>query len=177
MQDSTNSSPIRRSIVVDGPASAGYHARLDNGPPQRRYRRRLFHVKGGSREASVYANGRERSRPPRIACLTPTRVCTWHRPGAQRRALAYAQYFACPALTRLVGTAKTRELYFLGDIIDSAAAASLGLANRVVEDEALRNQTRTLARRITDGPRVAFWLYKAQFVRRGNRAARRRARN
>jgi enoyl-CoA hydratase/carnithine racemase len=40
-------------------------------------------------------------------------------------------------LTRLVATAKAREHYFLGDIIDGAAAAALGLVNRVVEDEAL----------------------------------------
>jgi 2-(1,2-epoxy-1,2-dihydrophenyl)acetyl-CoA isomerase len=60
------------------------------------------------------------------------------------------------SLTRLVGTAKARELYFLGDIIDAAAAASLGLVNRVVEDEALQRETAALARRIADGPRVAY---------------------
>jgi 2-(1,2-epoxy-1,2-dihydrophenyl)acetyl-CoA isomerase len=40
-------------------------------------------------------------------------------------------------LTRLVGTAKARELYFLGEIFDVEEAASIGLVNRVVEDEAL----------------------------------------
>src|SRR5215471_4590057 len=59
-------------------------------------------------------------------------------------------------LTRLVGTAKARELYFLGDIIDSTTAASLGLVNRVVEDEALQDETRALARRIAAGPRVGW---------------------
>src|SRR5207253_6068237 len=44
-------------------------------------------------------------------------------------------------LARLIGTAKARELYFLGDIIDAAAAASLGLVNRVVDDEALQRET------------------------------------
>jgi 2-(1,2-epoxy-1,2-dihydrophenyl)acetyl-CoA isomerase len=63
-------------------------------------------------------------------------------------------------LTRLVGTAKARELYFLGDIIDSAAALALGLANRVVEDEALQRETTALARRIADGPRVAYGYMK-----------------
>ena len=59
-------------------------------------------------------------------------------------------------LTRLVGTAKARELYFLGDIIDSTAAVSLGLVNRVVEDDVLHRETMTLARRIAEGPRVAY---------------------
>jgi 2-(1,2-epoxy-1,2-dihydrophenyl)acetyl-CoA isomerase len=63
-------------------------------------------------------------------------------------------------LTRLVGTAKARELYLLGDVIDSAAAASLGLVSRVVEDEALRVEAASLARRIADGPRLAYGYMK-----------------
>jgi 2-(1,2-epoxy-1,2-dihydrophenyl)acetyl-CoA isomerase len=46
--------------------------------------------------------------------------------------------------TRLVGTVKAREHYFIGDIIDGAAAAALGLVNRVVEDEALCGETAAL---------------------------------
>ena len=64
------------------------------------------------------------------------------------------------SLTRLVGTAKARELYFLGDMIDSATAASLGLVNRVVEDEALESETTALARRIAGGPRIALGYMK-----------------
>jgi 2-(1,2-epoxy-1,2-dihydrophenyl)acetyl-CoA isomerase len=63
-------------------------------------------------------------------------------------------------LTRLVGTAKARELYFLGDFVDSATAASLGLVSRVVEDDALHEETTALARRIADGPRVAYGYMK-----------------
>jgi 2-(1,2-epoxy-1,2-dihydrophenyl)acetyl-CoA isomerase len=64
------------------------------------------------------------------------------------------------SLTRLVGTAKARELYFLGDIIDSGTALSLGLVNRVVDDEALREETAALAQRIAEGPRIAFGYMK-----------------
>jgi 2-(1,2-epoxy-1,2-dihydrophenyl)acetyl-CoA isomerase len=64
------------------------------------------------------------------------------------------------SLTRLVGTAKARELYFLGDIIDAAAAAALGLVTRVVDDEALQRETTALARRIADGPCVAYGYMK-----------------
>jgi 2-(1,2-epoxy-1,2-dihydrophenyl)acetyl-CoA isomerase len=64
------------------------------------------------------------------------------------------------SLTRLVGTAKARELYFLGDVIDAASAASLGLVSRIVEDEALQRETTALARRIAEGPRVAYGYMK-----------------
>ncbi len=64
------------------------------------------------------------------------------------------------SLTRLVGTSKARELYFLGDIIDAGAAAAFGLVNRVVDDEALRRETTALARRIADGPRIAYGYMK-----------------
>jgi 2-(1,2-epoxy-1,2-dihydrophenyl)acetyl-CoA isomerase len=63
-------------------------------------------------------------------------------------------------LTRLVGTAKARELYFLGDIIDAETAQALGLVSRVVEDDALRDETTALARRIADGPRIAYSYMK-----------------
>ena len=43
---------------------------------------------------------------------------------------------------------------------DSATALSLGLVSRVVDDEALRNKTAALARRIADGPRIAYGYMK-----------------
>ena len=63
-------------------------------------------------------------------------------------------------LTRLVGTAKARELYFLGDMIDAPAAGALGMVNQVVDDAALHGATYALARRVADGPRVAYGYMK-----------------
>jgi 2-(1,2-epoxy-1,2-dihydrophenyl)acetyl-CoA isomerase len=63
-------------------------------------------------------------------------------------------------LTRLVGTAKVRELYFLGDLIDAEQAVALGLVSRVVEDDGLRDATAAVARRIADGPRIAYGYMK-----------------
>jgi 2-(1,2-epoxy-1,2-dihydrophenyl)acetyl-CoA isomerase len=63
-------------------------------------------------------------------------------------------------LTRLVGTAKARELYFLGDIIDAETALALGIASRLVADEALKAETAALARRIAAGPRIAYGYMK-----------------
>jgi 2-(1,2-epoxy-1,2-dihydrophenyl)acetyl-CoA isomerase len=67
-------------------------------------------------------------------------------------------------LTRLVGTAKARELYFLGDIIDAETAHALGLVSRVVEDTALHEETAALARRIADGPRIAYGYMKRNLL-------------
>ncbi len=64
------------------------------------------------------------------------------------------------SLTRLVGTAKARELYFLADVIDADQAEKLGIVNRVVADDALHAETTALARRIADGPLVALGYMK-----------------
>lgn len=61
-------------------------------------------------------------------------------------------------LTRLVGTALARELYFTTEVLDIARIEALGLANRVVADAALRGETMALARSLAAGPRVA-WRY------------------
>jgi 2-(1,2-epoxy-1,2-dihydrophenyl)acetyl-CoA isomerase len=61
-------------------------------------------------------------------------------------------------LSRLVGPARARELYFTSAMLDSARMEALGLANRVVPDAALREETMALARSLGAGPRVA-WRY------------------
>jgi len=63
-------------------------------------------------------------------------------------------------LTQLVGTAKARELYFTADILDASKALALGLVNRVVPDARLEEETRGLATRLAQGPRVAYRYMK-----------------
>jgi len=63
-------------------------------------------------------------------------------------------------LTRLVGTAKARELYFTGRPVDAQEALSLGLVNRVVPDDQLGDATTDLARSLAQGPLVALRLMK-----------------
>ena len=58
-------------------------------------------------------------------------------------------------LTRLVGTAKARELFLLPDMVPADEALKLGIVNRVVEDSDLRSATMEIARRIADMPQVA----------------------
>jgi 2-(1,2-epoxy-1,2-dihydrophenyl)acetyl-CoA isomerase len=63
-------------------------------------------------------------------------------------------------LTRLVGTAKARELFFTGDMIDADEALRIGLVNKVADDADLLETTITLARRIASMPRVALGYTK-----------------
>ncbi len=59
-------------------------------------------------------------------------------------------------LTRLVGTAKARELYFLSEAFPAAKALDLGIVNAVFPDDRLRAETTAIARRLAHGPTVAY---------------------
>src|SRR5437660_11185834 len=58
-------------------------------------------------------------------------------------------------LTRLVGTARARELYFTAELLDAARAPAIGLVHRVVPDAELETESRGLAARLARGPRTA----------------------
>ena len=68
-------------------------------------------------------------------------------------------------LTQLVGPAKARELYYLSERIDAKQAERLGLVNRVVAESALEAQTLELARRLANGPTVAYRYMKENINR------------
>jgi len=59
-------------------------------------------------------------------------------------------------LQRLVGPARARELYFTADMIDAREAERIGLANRTVPDDRLRDETMALAAKIVNGPPIAL---------------------
>ena len=63
-------------------------------------------------------------------------------------------------LTRLVGTAKARELYYTAELVDAQRALTLGLVNRVVGDDRLEEETLALAGKIARGPRIALRYMK-----------------
>ncbi len=63
-------------------------------------------------------------------------------------------------LRRLVGTAKAKELFLMGDMIGAAEAQRLGLASRVVPDADLAAEAALLAKRLAEGPRVAHGYLK-----------------
>ncbi|MGY3404479.1 enoyl-CoA hydratase/carnithine racemase [Bradyrhizobium sp. GM5.1] len=69
-------------------------------------------------------------------------------------------------LTRLVGTARARELLFTGDRVDAVRCEAIGLVNRVVPDDKLQAEAFALAKSLAEGPRLALPLHEGQ-SRRG----------
>ncbi|HET7565427.1 MAG TPA: enoyl-CoA hydratase [Gemmatimonadaceae bacterium] len=63
-------------------------------------------------------------------------------------------------LPRLVGPAKSLELFWLAEIIDAEECLRLGLVNRVVPHDLLAQETTTLARTLADKPALALSLAK-----------------
>jgi enoyl-CoA hydratase/carnithine racemase len=63
-------------------------------------------------------------------------------------------------LTRLVGTARARELMFTADKVDAARCEAIGLVNRVVPDEKLQSEAFAMARSMAEGPTLALRYMK-----------------
>ncbi len=70
--------------------------------------------------------------------------------------LAGADMGSAYLLPRMVGLSKATELLILGEKLDSAEADRLGLAYRVVEDDELNGTVADLARKLADGPALAY---------------------
>ena len=64
-------------------------------------------------------------------------------------------------LSKLVGVAKARELFFFADRVPAAEALRIGLVNKVVADAELSDEVTTFARRLADGPPLAYRFIKA----------------
>ena len=74
-------------------------------------------------------------------------------------------YGASWFLTRLVGSARAKELFFTARRVAADEALSLGIFNRVVDDTDLRASTAELARTIADGPPIALRYMKENLNR------------
>jgi enoyl-CoA hydratase/carnithine racemase len=79
--------------------------------------------------------------------------------------LAGADMGAAYLLPRLVGLARATELLLLGDTVDAERAVALGLANQLVDDTELSAAAADLARRLADGPALAYATTKALLTR------------
>jgi enoyl-CoA hydratase/carnithine racemase len=63
-------------------------------------------------------------------------------------------------LTRLVGTARARELMFTADKVDAARCEAIGLVNRVVPDAKLQDEAFALAKSMAEGSTIALRYMK-----------------
>ena len=59
-------------------------------------------------------------------------------------------------LTRLVGTARARELMFTADRVDAATCQQIGLINRIVPDVSLQDEAFLFSKQLANGPRIAL---------------------
>jgi len=82
-----------------------------------------------------------------------------------RVGLAGADMGSAYLLPRLVGLARATELLLLGDRVDAEQAAAMGLASQVVDDADLPEVAHALARRLAEGPALAYAATKALLSR------------
>jgi enoyl-CoA hydratase/carnithine racemase len=73
-----------------------------------------------------------------------------------RVGLAGADMGSAYLLPRIVGLGRATELLVLGHKVPAERAEQIGLATQVVEDEELPATAQALARRLADGPALAF---------------------
>tara|TARA_Y100001970_G_scaffold292739_1_gene435551 strand:+ start:14267 stop:15097 length:831 start_codon:yes stop_codon:yes gene_type:complete len=71
-------------------------------------------------------------------------------------------------MSRLIGSAKARELYFLSEKIDMQDAERLGLVNGIFPEESLEEEATSIARRLAQGPTVAYRYMKENLNRAVN---------
>jgi enoyl-CoA hydratase/carnithine racemase len=82
-----------------------------------------------------------------------------------RVGLAGADMGSAYLLPRVVGLGRASELLLLGDEVDPSRASSMGLANRIVPDDSLAAETDDIARRLAEGPTMAFGATKVLLSR------------
>jgi enoyl-CoA hydratase/carnithine racemase len=79
--------------------------------------------------------------------------------------LAGADMGAAYLLPRLIGLGRATDLLILGDEVDAERALEIGLATKVVDDMTLPGQAADLARRLADGPALAYATTKVLLTR------------
>ena len=68
-------------------------------------------------------------------------------------------------MSRLIGSAKARELYFLSEKVSMEEAKQLGLVNDVFSQENLMSEVHAIAHRLAHGPTVAYRYMKENLNR------------
>ena len=68
-------------------------------------------------------------------------------------------------LPRLVGNARARELFMLGEFVDADQALAMGIVNRVVPPNELLQEARALTKKLAAGPTRAYAEIKQLMLR------------
>ena len=63
-------------------------------------------------------------------------------------------------LTKILGTAKARELYLLSPVLSGEQAAAIGLVTRAVPDADVQSEARAMAQALAQGPTVTLGYIK-----------------
>jgi enoyl-CoA hydratase/carnithine racemase len=103
-----------------------------------------------------------------IALASDFRVCTTRAKFAflfTKVGLSGGDMGAAYLLPRMVGVGRATELLMLGDTIDAETADRYGLVSQLVEEDALDDAVDVLARRLADGPTLAFAQTKSLITR------------
>jgi enoyl-CoA hydratase/carnithine racemase len=82
-----------------------------------------------------------------------------------RVGLAGADMGSAYLLPRLIGLGRATELLVLGDKVTAERAVEIGLATQVVDDGELSGAAERLARRLADGPALAYSTTKVLLTR------------
>ena len=82
-----------------------------------------------------------------------------------RVGLAGADMGSAYLLPRIIGLGRASELLILGDAVDAERAVKIGLAGSIVDDESLPAAAMALARRLADGPALAYSTTKLLITR------------
>ena len=67
-------------------------------------------------------------------------------------------------LSRIVGPARARELYFMPGKFDAAEALRIGMVTRVFPDDRFHDEVETIVNRLADSAPIALRTLKANFV-------------
>ena len=82
-----------------------------------------------------------------------------------RVGLAGADMGAAYLLPRLIGFGRATELLILGDKVPAEQAERIGLATQLVDDDELPATAQALARRLADGPALAYAMTKVMLTK------------
>jgi len=82
-----------------------------------------------------------------------------------RVGLAGADMGSAYLLPRVIGFGRATELLLLGDEVGAEESVAIGLASKVVPDDELESESKRLARRLADGPTLAYGATKTLLSR------------